>query len=161
MILRTARLRLEPVQDGHFEGLRALLSDPQVMRFFDGPKTDVEVRAWIGTAQGHWARFGFNWWAAIEPGTEQLVGVVSTQHIENDPAKPIEIGWRLRSEHWGKGLATEAGQAMLRFAFDDLKVPEVYAVAKPENQASLRVMESLDMRYVGLRSFYGGMAPPM
>jgi RimJ/RimL family protein N-acetyltransferase len=53
------------------------------------------------------------------------LGVVSTQHIENNPAKPIEIGWRLRSEHWGKGYATEAGQAMLRFAFDQVGVPEV------------------------------------
>jgi RimJ/RimL family protein N-acetyltransferase len=85
------------------------------------------------------------------------LGVVSTQHIENNPAKPIEIGWRLRSEHWGKGYATEAGQAMLRFAFDQVGVPEVYTVANPENQASLRVIERLDMRYVGLRSFYGSM----
>ena len=46
---------------------------------------------------------------------------------------------------------------MLRFAFDDVSVPEVYAVAKPENHASLRVMERLGMRYVGLRSFYGNM----
>ena len=113
------------------------------------------MRAWISAAQGHWARFGFNWWAAIEPGTDELVGVVSTQHIENDEAKPIEIGWRLRPEHWGKGYATEAGQAMLRFAFNELRVPEVYAVANPQNHASIRVMERLGMRNVGLQWFYG------
>jgi RimJ/RimL family protein N-acetyltransferase len=157
MILRTLRLRLEPVQDSHFEGLRALHSDPAAMRFLGGPKTDDEVRAWISAAQGHWARVGFNWWSVIEQGNEELLGAVSTQHIENDETKPIEIGWRFRSEHWGKGYATEAGRAMLRFAFDEVGVREVYAVAKPENQASLRVMERLDMRYAGLRSFYGNM----
>lgn len=67
----------------------------------------------------------------IEPGTDQLVGVVSTQHLETDEATPLEIGWRLRPEHWGKGFATEAGQAMLRFAFDEVGVAEVYAVAHP------------------------------
>ena len=157
MILRTLRLRLEPVQDSHFEGLRALHSDPAAMRFLGGPKTDDEVRAWISAAQGHWARGGFNWRPVIEQGNEELLGPGSTQHIANDETKPIEIGWRFRSEHWGKGYATEAGRAMLRFAFDEVGVREVYAVAKPENQASLRVMERLDMRYAGLRSFYGNM----
>jgi RimJ/RimL family protein N-acetyltransferase len=157
MILRTPRLRLEPIQDSHFEGLRDLHANPAAMRFLGGPKTEDEVRAWISAARGHWARFGFSWWVAIEPGTEQLVGVVSTQHLETDEAKPIEIGWRLRPEHWGKGYATEAGQAMLRFAFDQVGVPEVYAVAHPENQASLRVMQRLGMRYAGLQPFYAKM----
>ena len=157
MILHTPRLRLEPVQESHFEGLRVLHSDAVAMRFLGGTKTDDEVRAWIGAAQGHWARFGFNWWAVIEQGTEELLGAVSTQHIENDGAKPIEIGWRFRSEHWGKGFATEAGQAMLRFAFNEVGVPEVYAVANPENHASRRVMERLEMRDAGLQQFYGTM----
>ncbi len=157
MILCTPRLRLEPVQVSHFEGLVALHSDPLATRYLGGPKTGDEVRAWIGAARGRWERFGFNWWALIEQGREELVGAVSTQHLENDEAKPIEIGWRLRSEHWGKGFATEAGQAMLRFAFNELGVPEVYAVAHPENHSSLWVMERLGMRYVGLQPFYEKM----
>lgn len=157
MILRTPRLRLEPVQDSQFEGLLALHSDPVAMRYLGGPKADDEVRAWIGAARDHWFGFGFSWWALIEPGTEQLVGVVSTQHLETDEAKPLEIGWRLRPKHWCKGFATEAGQAMLRFAFDEVDVTEVYAVAHPENQPQLRVMERLGMHYVGLQPVYGKM----
>jgi RimJ/RimL family protein N-acetyltransferase len=157
MILRTSRLRLEPVEESHVEGLLALHSDPLVMRFLGGPKTDEEVWAWIGEARNQWERFGFGWWAAIAQRTEQFVGVASTQHLETDKAKPIEIGWRLRPAHWGQGFATEAGRAMLRFAFDELQVPEVYAVARPENHASLRVMERLEMHPAGLRLFYGRM----
>ncbi len=153
MILSTPRLRLEPYQDSHFEGLLALNSDPVVMRFIEPPDTADDVQAQIRTATRLWARLGHSRWAFIDRETQRLVGAGNIQHIGEDTANPLEVGWRLRPEHWGKGLATEAGHAMLRFAFDRLRVPEVYALADPQNQASLRVMQRLGMRYIGLSPF--------
>lgn len=153
MILSTPRLRLEPYQDSHFEGLLALNSDPVVMRFIERPDTADDVQAQIRTATKLWERLGHSRWSFIDRETQQLVGAGDIQHIDEDEANPLEVGWRLPPEHWGKGFATEAGHAMLRFAFDRLRVPEVYAVADPENYASVRVMQRLGMRYVGLLSF--------
>jgi RimJ/RimL family protein N-acetyltransferase len=155
MILNTARLRLEPYQDGHLSGLLAMNSDPVVMRFIGGTDTEDDVRAQITRVRERWAKLGYSWWAFISQETEQLVGAGCIQNIEWKEANPIEVGWRLRPEHWGKGFATEAGQAMLRFAFEHLKVPEVYGVADPENHASLRVMQRLGMRDAGPQPFYG------
>lgn len=157
MILSTARLRLEPYRDSHFDGLLSMNSDPEVMRFFERTDTADDVRAQIVMVQERWERLGYSWWAFIDREAGRLVGAGCIQNIEGNEANPIEVGWRLRPERWGKGFATEAGQAMLRFAFDDLKVPEVYGVADPENHASLRVMERLGMRDAGLRPFYGTM----
>lgn len=52
-----------------------------------------------------------------------------------------EFGWYLRSDHWGRGYATEATQLLLAFAFEDLGRNRMVATADPENKASIRVLE--------------------
>jgi RimJ/RimL family protein N-acetyltransferase len=69
--------------------------------------------------------------------------------IPQDALGPeIEIGWRLRREAWGQGLAAEAARPVLRHAFVTLKLPEVVADIDPANAASLKVAEKLGL---GLR----------
>ena len=69
-------------------------------------------------------------------------------------AHPLEIGWGLRPDRWGRGYATEAARAMGGFAFDRLAIPALLAVAVPENTASCRVMERLGMRFRGIEPWY-------
>ena len=70
--------------------------------------------------------------------------------IPQDTVGPeIEIGWRLRREAWGQGLATEAARPVLRHAFATLRLPEVVAEIDPANAASLRIAEKLGMRLRG------------
>lgn len=78
-------------------------------------------------------------------------------HIENDSTQPLEIGWRLQPAHWGRGLATEAARAMAGFSFDRLRAPCLYGVADPRNAASIRVMQRLGMRSLGLERHYGAL----
>jgi ribosomal-protein-alanine N-acetyltransferase len=49
---------------------------------------------------------------------------------------------------WGQGLATEAARACLRYAFEELKLPSVSAIARPGNLRSRRVMEHLGMKFL-------------
>ena len=53
-------------------------------------------------------------------------------------------------EHWGRGIATEAGHATLRYGFEVLGLPHIVAVVRPENRASQRVLSKL-RRTWGLR----------
>ena len=66
-----------------------------------------------------------------------------------------EIGWHLRQDMWGKGFGTEIGQAMLDRAL--LDVDRVLAIAYPENLASLRIMEKIGMKPIGLTDRYYGV----
>jgi RimJ/RimL family protein N-acetyltransferase len=155
-ILNTARLRLEPFDDKHFSGLLALNSDPVVMRFVGGaPVTPEEVQGDIDEAKHCWASLGFSWWAILVAGTDDMIGAGCVQHIENDSAKPVEVGWRLRPDQWGRGYATEAARTMIDFAFEVLHVRRIYAVADPMNDRSIKVMRRLGMRYIGLQEHYG------
>ena len=60
-----------------------------------------------------------------------------------------EVGYVLSPEYWGKGIATEALTAMLRFGFCDLGVNRIEARYMTENTASRRVMEKCGMIYEG------------
>jgi RimJ/RimL family protein N-acetyltransferase len=61
----------------------------------------------------------------------------------------IEIGWRLDAPYWNRGLATEGAAAVLRYAFEQLGIPEVVSFAVAANIPSRRVMEKLGMIYEG------------
>jgi len=62
-----------------------------------------------------------------------------------DGANEIEIGYRLRSEYWNKGIATEAARAVRDHAFRDSKLDRVVSLIHPENVASRRVAEKIGM----------------
>lgn len=154
-ILTTERLRLEPIDDDHFDGLQAMNRLPEVMRFISGqPETPEQTRNMIALVKGRWAEYGFSWWAFIERASGRLVGAGCIQYLGRDPANPHEIGWRLAPDCWGKGLASEAARAMAAFAFESLDAPTLVAVCLPENAASSRVMETLGMHYRGLETWY-------
>ena len=154
-ILTTERLRLEPFDDHHLEGLHAMNRLPEVMRYISGkPETLEQTRAAIELVKGRWARYGFSWWAFIERGTERVIGAGCIQYLGRDPANPHEIGWRLVPDKWGQGYASEAARAMAAFAFDTLDAPLLCAVCKAENVDSAKVMRRLGMRYRGEETWY-------
>lgn len=150
-ILTSARLRYEPFADAHFDGLQAMNRDPDVMRYLLGrPETPDETRAMIARVQARWAEWGYSWWTLIDRETGAVVGAGGVQHLGRELSGPHEIGWRLARAAWGRGLATEAARTMATYAFDVLDAPRLCAIRHPDNLASLRVMERLGMRYIGL-----------
>lgn len=154
-ILTTARLRLEPITDAHFDGLHAMNSDPAVMRYITGaPETPEETQAAIERIKARWADTGYSWWAFIEQSSGALIGAGAIQHLGRERANPLEAAWRLRQDKWGQGFASEAARAMAAFAFDTLRGDLLCAVCDPENTGSARVMERLGMRYKAPETWY-------
>ncbi|WP_324288547.1 GNAT family N-acetyltransferase [Roseateles sp. SL47] len=157
--LLTPRLRLEPFDDSHLAGLHALNSDPEVMRYLSGhPESLEETQAGIDRVKQRWKQWGYSWWSFFERSTGELVGAGCIQHLGKDQTQPLEIGWRLRRDRWGQGLASEAARRMARFAFDYLAAPDLTAVCVPENLNSAQVMQRLGMRLRGTEQWYGSDA---
>ena len=154
-ILTTPRLRLAPFADEHLDGLYALNSDPEVMRYITGkPDTREDTLAGIARVKARWAEWGYSWWSIFELETADPIGAGCIQHLGRDAANPLEIGWRLRKDKWHQGFASEAAEAMARFAFETLKAPLLCAVCDPDNSASARVMQRLGMVYRGIERWY-------
>lgn len=165
-ILRTARMRLEPIAEQHLVGLFAMERNPAVMRYISGrPEGHEQTAAWIARVQRSWAAWGTGWWAFIEPTTRRIAGAGCIQYARRQgelPAdldslrkNPLEIGRRLHPDFWRQGMASEAALHMAAHAFDNLVAQEPIAVRHPDNIASARVMERLQMRYRDLETLYG------
>ena len=154
-ILHSARLRFEPMDDVHYDGLRVLNADPDVMRYITGqPETAEETRASIARVKARWEKFGIGWWCLIETASNELVGAGCIQYLAQDPANGHEIGWRLRPDRWGRGYALEAAERMARFAFDDRDAPRLCAICDPANTRSAHLMEKLGMRFRGRETWH-------
>lgn len=158
--LQTPRLHLVPCADEHLDGLCAIDSDPEVMRYITGrPYSREETVAAIERVKARWRRWGYSWWSFFERSSAELVGSGCIQNLRRsgtdpDPDCPLEIGWRLRRDKWKQGFAIEAAGAMAAFAFDTLQAQVLLAVCIPENAASSRVMQRLGMRYRGIEEWY-------
>ncbi len=68
----------------------------------------------------------------------------------------MEVGWRLATEFWDKGYATEGAKKVLEYAFKTLKLHEVVSFTVPDNLRSRRVMEKIGM----IRSVNGDFLHP-
>lgn len=153
--LTTPRLRLEPFDDRHLDGLNAMNRLPEVMQFITGrAETRDETQAGIERVKARWAEWGYSWWAFVDPVQARVAGAGCIQHLDRDRAQPLEIGWRLHPDYWHRGLAIEAAQAMAAFAFERLNAPLLTAVRHPDNVASGQVMSRLGMRYRGIERWY-------
>lgn len=60
-----------------------------------------------------------------------------------------DIGYRLNKNYWGHGYATEAGQAIVNFAFETLKLERLQIRCFTTNPASARIAEKLGFRQEG------------
>jgi RimJ/RimL family protein N-acetyltransferase len=151
-VIETTRLRLRMFRPEDLDDLAGMFSDPQVMRYVaDGKPAgrDVAQKA-LTSVIDHWRREGFGRWAAEDKDSSQFVGFGGLRSLFGMP----EVVYHFARLHWGKGLATELARASLRYGFEEHRFERIVAVAKPENAASIHVMEKLGMRYEMHTSYY-------
>jgi ribosomal-protein-alanine N-acetyltransferase len=146
VIVRTERLRGEPVRPGHAKELLALLGDPRVGATLGGVMTLEEVRASCAAMAEHWERHGFGYWLWRDHG-RALVGRGGLHHTHVGGREEVEVGWAVMPGRWGEGFGTEIGAAAVKVAFERLHLLDVVAFTLPENHASRRVMEKLGFAY--------------
>ena len=153
-VIETARLILRRFRDDDFDAVARLFSDPEVMRYLqDGAPVSREEAAvhFRNLKENYWPEHDFGRWAVVSRETSELVGYCGLRLLDGTP----EIVYVLDSAHWGRGLATEAARACLRYAFEHLRLERVVAITKYGNAASRRVMDRLDMRFQKRCDFYG------
>ncbi|MBN3552874.1 GNAT family N-acetyltransferase [Fictibacillus nanhaiensis] len=87
--------------------------------------------------------------AIVEKQANLLIGAGELQ-ITSLTNRVGEIGYVFHPDYWGKGFATEAGQLLLKFGFDDLQLHRIFATCDPRNKASEKVLKKLDMKLEGV-----------
>lgn len=153
--IETARLRLRMFDWDDLDALSCIAKDADVMRFIGcgRPLTREETHANLASIISAFRRRGFGRWAVIWKETGTLAGYCGLSH--GDAAVGVELAYMLARGEWGKGLATEAARACLRYGFERLNFGAISALTRPENLRSRRVMERLRMRFVRAGHHYG------
>jgi RimJ/RimL family protein N-acetyltransferase len=174
----TARLRLEPIGPTRAHDLWLVHNDDEVSYWYDNEKPSLEEAGqWAESIGDSWRLHGVHKWIAYDRVSGEVVGRggLSRTPVDDDwgqiyaylPAEPwvrvahessrpfvahadwLEIGWAVRPEFWGRGYASEIGQAGLAFAFEVLGVRAVVSCTVRHNKRSRAVMERIGMRYAG------------
>jgi RimJ/RimL family protein N-acetyltransferase len=145
--LRSERLYLRRLTAADVPDLVELDADPEVMRFITGAPNSREVyETELLPRMLVWDDRPFGYLIAEHAG--RFVGWFHLRPSVAD-SEILELGYRLRREVWGRGLATEGARALVGHAFEALDQPAVDACAHPDNAASIRVMLKCGMRRVG------------
>jgi RimJ/RimL family protein N-acetyltransferase len=143
MILETERLILRPVDpDRDFEPWAKAMADANTVRYL-GTKPMNRAESWrsMAMAIGHWAIRGYGFFSLEHRETGEWVGRVGPWYPKGWPAP--EVGWTISPDHLGRGYATEAALASLRYAFDTLGWKQVIHVIMEGNEASMAVARKI------------------
>jgi RimJ/RimL family protein N-acetyltransferase len=144
-ILGTPRLILREFSPDDVDALARVLSDTETMRFYPAPLDCTGVENWIARNRRRYANNGHGLWAMVLKANGELIGDCGLTIQDVDGANEIEIGYHVRRDLWGQGLATEAARACRDFGFARLPVDRLVSIIRPENLPSRRVAEKNGM----------------
>ncbi|GAB2687660.1 GNAT family N-acetyltransferase [Thalassiella azotivora] len=156
VVVETERMLLRHVRSDDVDALVELDADPEVMRFVTGgratPRAEVERDVLPALLAYHDRHPGYGFLMAVDRATGEVLGWFHLRARAGDPVDEPELGYRLRRDAWGRGLATEGARALVAAAFERWGARRVTAETMAVNQASRRVMEKAGLRYV--RTFH-------
>jgi [ribosomal protein S5]-alanine N-acetyltransferase len=155
--IRTDRLLLRRLVDEDIdEWLRVIFSDPVVTRYLPPqgrPVPREDVVAHLERNRTHWDEFGYGVWAVCDGDTGDLIGQCGLRFLEE--FEDVEVLYAFGKALWGRGLATEACRAAMRFGFEGWSFPRIIGLVVPENVASRKVLEKMDMELDGEADAFG------
>lgn len=146
-IVQTERLRLREWRESDLEWLNEIYSDEDLARYIGGARPNWQVWRYLATIIGHWQMRGYGMWVAEEMDTGDVAGYVGHWAPADWPEQ--EVGYTFRRKHHGKGYATEAATACLRYAYKTLGWKTAISLIDDRNKASQKVAARLGASYEG------------
>ena len=151
-LIQTARLVLRSFRPEDAAPLLILAGDRAIADTtisVPHPFTAEHAQAWI-TEHGQADSLSLHrYFAVVLRSEDALIGVVALRDIDREHAQ-AELSFWIGRAYWGRGLATEAAAAALRFGFEELGLNRVTAYHMVRNAPSRRVLTRLGFRGEGL-----------
>jgi RimJ/RimL family protein N-acetyltransferase len=149
--IRTERLLIRPFRESDIDAYLARRSDPDVARYQDWELPYSRERAervvkhqmtLAGPEEGEW-------WMAIvcDPDSGVVFGDVGAELSWQ--GRTAEVGYTFAKEHWGRGYAVEAVEALVEHLFEVIEVTRVCGMLHPDNPASAMVLERTGFLFEG------------
>jgi RimJ/RimL family protein N-acetyltransferase len=143
-VVRTGRLIMRPVSWNDLDDLRALKSDPEVFAIMlGGVRTPARVADELAEDIAFWGAHGAGMWSVREIGSEKFIGYVGLH--ERPDGRGIALRFALVPAAQGRGYASEAAAAALRFGHEPGRLRRIIALARENNFASRMVLGNIGM----------------
>ncbi len=154
MKLETARLLLREYILSDADNYFKLKSCPEVWKYSTNSViTDKEASTRDLAVISSYSKSGSGFCALILKETGEYIGEAGVLSINQNVNRCV-IGYNLLPAFWGRGLATEISKALVAYAFDNLEMERVEALALKDNRGSCRVLEKSGLLMEGvLRHF--------
>jgi len=125
---------------------RLILADEQTMSWMPigKPVPRARVESIIKGIIDQWTDHNYGLWAVIDQESGKLIGHCGLQPLDN--THEIELTCAIAKAYRRKGLATEAGRACLRYAFETQNLQRIVAIAAPKNLLAQRLIAKLGLR---------------
>ncbi|MCI3133034.1 GNAT family N-acetyltransferase [Phenylobacterium aquaticum] len=160
-LIETDRLALRELQVGLDEAfvLELLSSRGFIENIGDRGVRDLEsARRYILEGPGaSYAQNGYGLWRVARREDDTPVGICGL--VRRDGLEAPDVGYAFLEETWGRGYAVEAASATLDYARRVLGLGLILAITKPGNQASMRVLEKIGMRFEKMITLPGMTEP--
>ncbi len=142
----TQRLHLRPFSQADLSALAQVANDFKIADTTIAVRYPFDLKAaqeWIAPLEDYYKIGARSTWAITQASNGTLMGMISLSLEEGPNGKIGELGFWLGSPYWGKGFASEAGQAIVFYAFDTLHLPRLMAYHFTRNPASGSVLKKL------------------
>jgi len=149
IILETRHLILRHQILPDLEYLWALYQNPNITKYIpDAPKSRDEAREELEWhMHGHPKNPDFGLWATVLKESGEFIGRCGLLPSNIDGQDEVEVAYTIAEAHQGRGLGTEAAQAILQYGFDKLSLRRLISLIEPENLPSQKVAEKIGMRF--------------
>lgn len=147
MVFETERLIVRKFDANDWIDLHEYLSQKEVLKYEPASESGEEECKQIASERSKSDIF----WAVCNKETNKMIGHVYFEQIEPLEFMTWEIGYIFNPAYYGKGYATEACKAILKYGFEQLGAHRIIAMCNVENSASWRLLERLSMRREGHR----------
>lgn len=149
VIAKTERLIIREMTDEDAEALWEIQNRQEVRRYTENLSEDrqTELEKHKAYVTHVYPMYGYGFWGVYRKEDGKLIGRCGIQDYEHEGAWEIEIGYLLDPPEWGKGYATEAVCAVLKYAFECMDMQSVVALIEPENERSLRLAKRIGMQF--------------
>ena len=151
-LIQTERLLLRPFTAEDVDRLHALFDvHPDVWRY-DGrfPRSFEQRRDLLQWRMLDFEREGWGAMGVVIRASGELIGQAGLQYwlcpqSDGTALPEVELFYKLGRDYWGQGYATEAGRALLTYAFEHLHLRRVVSTALRANEHSVALMRRLGM----------------
>lgn len=149
--LSTPRLVLRQPVEADVPAFRRVFGSSEDLKYWShGPLADdAAVRDYLNSIRSGVEERRLFQWAVTLADTDQMIGTCTLTSWDRDN-RHADIGFILARAFWGRGYAREAVHRVLTFGFEAMDLHRVEADVHPENEASLRLLESLGFVREGL-----------